>query len=83
MIMNEWISVHDRLPEIGLRVLVFEKNTVNKNMVYTCDTDIEVCYRANMCYGGWIDDAGFSIGERPFDVEVTHWMPLPCAPGKE
>ena len=43
MIMNEWISVHDRLPEIGVRVLVFEKNTVNENMVFTNEENIEVC----------------------------------------
>ncbi len=78
--MSEWISVRERLPELNERVLGFEKNTVNKNMVYTCDTVIEVCHRAHMCYGGWINDAGFSIGERPFDVEVTHWMPLPDGP---
>ena len=78
--MNDWISVKERLPEIHERVLAFEKNTVNENMVYTCDTTIEVCYRANMCVGGWIDDAGFAVGERPFDVEITHWMPLPDEP---
>lgn len=78
--MSEWISVKERLPEINERVLVLEKNTENENMVYTCDTTIEVCYRADMCVGGWIDDAGFALGERFYDVEVTHWMPLPEIP---
>lgn len=57
MIMNEWISVHDRLPEIGVRVLVFEKNTVNENMVFTNAENVEVCRRTFMCASGWVDDA--------------------------
>lgn len=83
MIMNEWISVHDRSPEIGVRVLVFEKNTVNENMVSTNAENVEVCRRAFMCASGWVDDAGFALDDRPYNVEITHWTPLPCAPGKE
>jgi hypothetical protein len=32
---------------------------------------------------GWVDDAGFALDDRPYNVEITHWTPLPCAPGKE
>lgn len=48
MIMNEWISVHDRLPEIGVRVLVFEKNTVNENMVLQMKKTLK-CVEGLLC----------------------------------
>lgn len=62
--MSGWISVKDRLPEIGQRVLVFvprdELYRVNIDKVYSVErSDPWECFLADA---------------------VTHWMPLPPPP---
>lgn len=66
--MNEWISVKDRLPEDGQRILVH------------LDLDIEICYFSkedgwkNMDGGDWYEiDSKY----------VTHWMTLPKPPAED
>lgn len=70
--MNGWISVADRLPEIGDRVIVFG---VSDGWAYGEPADV---------IGGvllnnsdpimWGDECGEAV------QAVTHWMPLPLPP---
>lgn len=67
---NEWVSVEDRLPEVGQEVLVYWRNTSQKAEHF------ELTH-----YDG---DHWFLLDntERPWIVVVA-WMPLPAPPKKE
>lgn len=65
----EWISVQDRLPTYGERVLVFDKI---EGCVYVCSFD---CEEGN-CPEGWYTSDGWPRKEN----EITHWMPFPEPP---
>lgn len=65
--MNDWISVKDRLPEVGEHVLVFSPITGIKN---------DFIYRA-LEENDAAEDMFFRSGR------VTHWMPLPQKPESE
>ena len=60
-----WISVEDRLPELGERVLCTDGNCVFEQ------------YRVlpSCVYGVWD-----RMGLKSEMQDVTHWMPLPCPP---
>lgn len=72
--MSEWISVEDRLPDVGQQVLCLgiepfedeEGNTSHRN-VYDL---------------GEIEKKGYSLAmyAYDFDAYATHWMPLPEPP---
>ena len=32
---------------------------------------------------GILERAIAALDDRPYAIEITHWTPLPCAPGKE
>ena len=65
----EWISVKDRMPKIGERVLVYD----------TFWRDVYIlCLMQNVNDGNirWYNrDTGWYVGD-----DVTHWMPLPEPP---
>lgn len=63
--MAEWISVKERLPESGTRVLVMRIDHVTKKPFY------DLLWFAN---GKWW------IRHFTDDYAVTHWMPLPEPP---
>ena len=67
---NEWVSVEERLPEVGQEVLVYWRNTSQKAEHF------ELTH-----YDG---DHWFLLDntERPWIVVVA-WMPLPAPPEKE
>lgn len=67
---NEWVSVEERLPEVGQEVLVYWRNTSQKAEHF------ELTH-----YDG---DHWFLLDntERPWIVVVA-WMPLPAPPAKE
>lgn len=67
--MSEWISVKDRLPEPGEKVITFLR-LAGSPMIGT---------------GYFMgDDGWYYIGiEAPHHDVVTHWMPLPEPPGGE
>ena len=67
---NEWVSVEDRLPEVGQEVLVYWRNTSQKAEHFELKH-----------YDG---DHWFLLDntERPWIVVVA-WMPLPAPPKKE
>lgn len=69
----EWISVDDRLPEIGDEVIVYTPNSRTK-VTALCrliryEEDAEFFW--DNFYGG----TNFHLKE-----SVTHWMPLPAPP---
>ena len=81
--MSEWISVKDRLPEIGERVLVSQ--VINRglkseyrlyfdSMRFDSDPDIEP---EDLAEPWWWADFG-DVSEVHYGV--THWMPLPEGP---
>lgn len=67
---NEWVSVEERLPEVGQEVLVYWRNTSQKAEHFELTR-----------YDG---DHWFLLDntERPWIVVVA-WMPLPAPPAKE
>ena len=64
--MREWISVEDRLPELGERVLCTDGHCVFEQ------------YRVlpSCVYGVWD-----RMGLKSEMQDVTHWMPLPSTEG--
>ena len=65
-----WISVEDRLPEVGERVLITCLSAISKGQV----VNITRYEGAN-----WRD--GYN-GIKVLSSHVTHWMPLPELPGE-
>lgn len=59
-----WISVKDRLPEMGHFILFFSWRGVRIGSFWPHDRTYK------------ITDTGFELP----DKEVTHWMPLPSPP---
>jgi hypothetical protein len=71
---NGWISVKDRLPEIG------EHYRSKLVMCYTPDGEHEHLF-------DYYEVNGFGQGcftaEKYFGISITHWMPLPQKPESE
>ena len=67
--MSEWISVKDRLPEVGKRVLA----------VCTFGVEVFIFVVDDCGYRKWIGDYNMVY---PFGY-IKHWMPLPEPPGEE
>ena len=70
--MSEWISVKDRLPKYGKRVLTYTPGMANQITVdaydrYYVDVDDE-------WYEGWRYRGNHAKNN------ITHWMPLPEPP---
>ncbi len=63
----DWISVEDRLPEVGQRVLVYG--------ISSQQPEIHVGEFTGHSWFYFPEDASWSSL-----VDVTHWMPLPEAP---
>lgn len=65
-----WVSVEDRLPEIGEPVLVYAPTEEDKIQVdHRCKTGHE---------SGWSWD--WCMNTETFEHTVTHWQPLPAPP---
>lgn len=68
LIMNNWISIKEDLPEINQEVLIYRGNHIGNLMnTYT--------YLGN---DQWEDEYG--IWTRTEDEGITHWMHLPLPP---
>ncbi len=63
--MSDWISIEDRLPEAGVRVLL------------VCVDRAETILHTGRRWHVKQDTAWWSV---PSFYEVTHWMPLPEPP---
>lgn len=69
----EWISVEDRLPEIKHK----KGNPRSDRVLVTNGFHIQVGIR-------WIAEKEYFLPDFREDFyEITHWMPLPEAPGKQ
>jgi len=69
--MKEWISVKDRLPEAGVRVLFFERGMIS--IGFKNDADPESNW--------WCDCMNRDRDGDYLDCwETTYWMPLPEPP---
>lgn len=73
--MSEWISVDDRLPDIGEDVLIHERWASVPCIAWITECGI---WLANKDF---ISCDGDCVIETDIEQsEVTHWMPLPDAP---
>lgn len=72
MSANGWISVNERLPEPGIRVLVWVSSD---RWGVWADSCVEIAERKNL-YGKW-DVEGWDHDD------VTHWQPLPAPPEQQ
>jgi len=86
--VSEWISVDERLPEVGVLVLVFvppSKYQDHSDMRFDCidpnDDDAASWYEHNEHYEHFccIAKPPGSIGPSE-KAPYTHWMPLPPPP---
>lgn len=69
-----WISINDRLPEVGEEVLVFTNGCIRVWSLIQPDKE-----SADVC---WEDDYGYFQCDEGIKT-VTHWMPLPEPPKEE
>ena len=70
---SAWISVKDRLPEPGLRVLATDGNFVGESYISTAGNWYRYGTPWTVAWKDWSKDK----------TTVTHWMPLPDAPEVE
>jgi hypothetical protein len=71
--MTEWINCEERLPPNSVYVLIARFDTRPKVKMYF----IQISCRYNK---QWQDDRDGEIIDPKYGT-VTHWMPLPDAPG--
>ena len=83
LINQRWISVEDRLPEIGRDVLVFgkakEPDLYNDNISITRMSDTNVFNRALKTDPYWITPYQYYFR----NYTITHWIPLPESPEED
>ena len=72
--MSEWISVKDRLPEMGIYVLVSCTMKVRDSIDYR-----NAVVMAFTCDEGFVDTELDEV----ITEGTTHWMPLPEPPKEE
>jgi hypothetical protein len=65
-----WISIHERLPEPGQRVVVWQD-----------DPWLEPSDHCEIAFFNAIDD--WYLGDGYNALSVTHWMPLPDGPAAD
>ena len=69
-IPDTWITVSERMPEVGVKVLCFPVE----------DEPIHASFNGQL----WLQDISWSVSDEIIDnvisCNVTHWMPLPDAP---
>lgn len=70
--MSEWVSVEDKLPQEGIRVLVLEKVNRHSLIKIACFIVDEVPFKE----GIWMDDSGDFFHKR----YASHWQYLPELP---
>ena len=75
VMVQEWISVRDKLPDQSGEVLVIVSGNPQKNITLNCAYELAE-YDP---YDGWI----MEMWPEWEDAVVTHWMPLPEMPKGE
>lgn len=73
----EWISIEDRLPEIGEPVICYYPNAET----YKVRELVRLIHNFNY-YWDTLRGLGTVLSHNPKskDLTVTHWMPLPAPP---
>ena len=79
IVIRRWISVKDRLPEIGDSYLGVVKEKYPHEAKWNIHVDVAASH------GKYIDDFWdtFNDWDEGNEVHVTHWMPLPEPPKEE
>ena len=80
--VQEWISVKDRLPEVGDSYLVVVKYKYDHEKEYNYDTDVATYYPYDNP-SAYIDERWDTYNdwdEGQQYLHITHWMPLPEPP---
>ena len=83
--VQEWISVKDRLPEVGDSYLVVVKYKYDHEKEYNYDTDVATYYPYDNP-SAYIDERWDTYNdwdEGQQYLHITHWMPLPQPPKGE
>ena len=75
---KEWISVEDRLPEIGVPVLVIHDREVKVGVRVWEHPTFEDNFESF-----WFWDCAYDDGKGWENEDVTHWQPLPKPPKGE
>lgn len=68
-----WISVKDRLPDNKFKVIVYTKWPEEYLSIVPQDYEIRLAHYHK-------DSDEWEILHNRYDIEVTHWMPLPSLP---
>jgi len=71
--MSEWMSVEDRLPDDGDKILVYNGDCITACTVDRDDSR-DWLWMDGLCFGGYEWEYDFEWGS------VTHWMSLPEPP---
>ena len=78
-----WISVKDRMPEIGEEVLVYAKGKIDgfigEHVIAICKRFVEHIFSSSPGYETWSTPWQYFH----IDYEITHWMPLPEPPKED
>jgi len=73
---SKWISVEDRLPERGVKVIVYfcniQTTLIGRRMNDSGGNDVWMVFFAD----------GEKANNNIYSEDITHWMPLPNAPEK-
>jgi hypothetical protein len=69
--MSEWISVDDKLPDVGSWSICFSKVVTGEGT--TSSGQVEILFLDGMSPVFWLNNGDW-------EHEVTHWMPLPDDP---
>ena len=73
--MDDWISVKDRMPEKNGEVIAY--NDEKKECIADQYRIVKASFYRHTSHVSWRVESSYS---RTLD-DVTHWMPLPNAPG--
>lgn len=74
---TEWISVKDRLPERGIKVLVCDNNYIN---IASRPTNLELRILSEIYEKEFPEHVFDSPSFFAPSSDTTHWMPLPEPP---
>ena len=81
MIVSEWISVDDEMPEARQEVLVFCKWDNSPLIAFHDNTDwTEKCDNLEVIGDACATTNIHEVGVKDVGCEITHWMPLPEPP---
>jgi len=83
--MSEWISVKDRLPDFGVKVLVYWRPIDHKFRPFHREITIASRTEHLPREGSSLDSPYWWSNGQYYDTEtfITHWQPLPEPPKED